>query len=260
VLVVGDYLVDRYWVGECSRVSPEAPIPVVRITKTFDLPGGAGNVGRNLKSLGCDVWTLPGNHDHHPIKNRLMVGDVQLARWDEQDFCEATPPFRYVEDIYSGVSAVVVADYLKGSITPDLLEIISEWNLPTFVDTKGDPSPYLVNFRDVTVFPNLKEYTAHRDIYNQFKTCVLKKGPDGIDLLKYGVLAGSVPSKARFVRSVNGAGDTVVAAFLAAKLKGLRSPLEYAAWAAGSVVEQPYTATPVVSLNKEFHLSDLYAA
>src|SRR5512134_537979 len=58
VLVVGDVMLDRYWFGEVSRISPEAPVPVVRIERTEERPGGAANVAHNCAALGAQVGLL----------------------------------------------------------------------------------------------------------------------------------------------------------------------------------------------------------
>ena len=65
ILVLGDVMLDRYWTGEVSRISPEAPVPIVDIAETFDKPGGAANVAKNLADFGMDVTLvgLIGNDD-----------------------------------------------------------------------------------------------------------------------------------------------------------------------------------------------------
>ena len=63
VLVVGDVMLDRYWFGEVSRISPEAPVPVVRITRTEERPGGAANVARNAAALGAPGRPAVGGRD-----------------------------------------------------------------------------------------------------------------------------------------------------------------------------------------------------
>lgn len=245
MLVVGDFMTDRYFVGTSTRVSPEAPVPIVKVERTFDLPGGSGNVAANLRSLGMKIFEVTGDEvqDRYIVKNRLMVGDHQLARWD-QDY--QYTPVRFNLDDLNNRRAIVIADYLKGSIDQTVIEELASLNLPTFVDTKGNPSPYLLHFRDVTIFPNLKEYSSFKDTYNEFRSCVLKKSEAGLSLLRYGVEIASLPARARWVRSVNGAGDTVVAAFTHARLSGMTEfgALLRASLAAASVVEQPYTSTP----------------
>jgi bifunctional ADP-heptose synthase (sugar kinase/adenylyltransferase) len=247
VLVVGDDILDKYWIGEVNRVSPECPIPIVKINKIFSCPGGAGNVDRNLRTLGVETDFLTPT-ERMIVKNRLMVEDYNLARWD-QDVTYS--PIRL--DAVMGVqySAVVVADYLKGSVDKITIQQVQGLCLPMYVDTKGDPEQYL-NIGNVTIFPNKKEYNQYKETYNRFEKCVLKEGKDGLSYLKYGVSIAHEPARARFVKSVSGAGDTVVAAYVVAKMKNYRSPLSYAAWAAGNVVEQSYTAVPNIALKDDY--------
>ena len=63
VLVVGDIMLDRYWFGDVTRISPEAPVPVVRVTRRDERLGGAANVARNLATLGCLLYTSPSPRD-----------------------------------------------------------------------------------------------------------------------------------------------------------------------------------------------------
>ena len=111
ILVLGDVMLDRYWTGKVNRISPEAPVPVVDITQTFDKPGGAANVAKNLADFGMDVTLLGliGDDDtsaslkslisnsniaFHPIidseirttlKLRVIDQNQQLLRIDHED-------------------------------------------------------------------------------------------------------------------------------------------------------------------------------
>ena len=239
ILVLGDVFVDSYHLGKVRGLSAEAPIPIVDVVTVDHFPGGAGNVAKNLKSLGVRNRFISGTNI--PRKNRLMVGDLQLARWDERDWCN---PIR-TEEIGPDNEAIVVADYGKGSITPNVISFLKTLGLPLFVDTKRDPAPWLAPGVDVTLFPNLSEYTRFKASYDWFPKVVLKQSEQGIAWMEYGKPIISRPSYARKVVSVNGAGDTVLAAFLAASLDGQPIPdcLEFASLAAAVVVEKPFTAT-----------------
>ena len=68
VLVVGDVMLDRYWFGEVNRISPEAPVPIVKVERTEERPGGAANVARNIASLGAQAMLLS------------VVGDDEAGR------------------------------------------------------------------------------------------------------------------------------------------------------------------------------------
>lgn len=233
VAVVGDAMVDRYFVGSASRLSPEAPIPVVKVERSFDVPGGAANVAANLASLGAEVWEFLGND--RPTKNRLMVGDIQIARWDCFDRCQSV---YWIEPLT--VDAVVVADYGKGSITPEVIKAIKRVDRPTFVDTKGDPTPWLGIAS--AVFPNDKEYHAYKDAYDKFDWLVLKRSAEGLEVRQRGLPSVKIPALAKSVRSVVGAGDCVIASYVYAVLTKHPDPALYASAAAASAVRNRYTA------------------
>ena len=85
VLVVGDVMLDRYWFGEVTRISPEAPVPVARITRTEERPGGAANVARNVVAIGgrADLLAVVGNDEPGNALARLLEADgvrAQLTR------------------------------------------------------------------------------------------------------------------------------------------------------------------------------------
>ena len=258
IAVFGDFMIDRYWIGETSRISPEAPIPVVKIEKMFNSYGGAGNVAENLKALGCKVEKYEPFRRPLPVKNRLMVGDHQIARWDENDEC-----FKYQDEIFiNGYDAVVVADYGKGAIDDDMIFKIKLINAPIFVDTKRDPSVW--SGVATAIFPNEKEANQFSKEYYDFRgDVILKRGEKGLELHNY--LYGNIVeshSQARFVRSVNGAGDTVLAAFVYKYLElkntyiyhregfdcryDYKEMLNFANSAAACAVEAPYTSAPTL--------------
>lgn len=239
ILVVGDAMIDRYWVGRAERISPEAPIPVVKIEKVFDCPGGADNVAKNLKLLGCRSTLRAGFG--RPIKNRLMVGDHQLARWDEKDVVE---PIVYAS-VYLPFDAIVISDYAKGSITPSVIYNISLLGLPTFIDTKRSPKEFEA-IKDATFFPNLKECAEFEDQYNACQTVVLKCGAGGIQLRRKELEDVDINGLDVSPKSVNGAGDVVIASYVATTLEGYRpeDAAEIANLYAGkAVARHQYTVT-----------------
>ena len=246
VLVVGDAMVDRYHTGTARRLSPEAPIPVVKIVRTFDLPGGAGNVKANLESLGCEV-VLEGG-EGTPVKNRLMVGDQQIARWDEEDQVQPAKLAYYIDTKDTNIlriDAVVVADYAKGAVVLSDLRRLhqSHPTIPFFIDTKRSPREF--EGIPATFFPNNVEYEQFRDVYVSLPNVVWKKGSKG--MTEYGPNSvRNVCARKVTVRSVNGAGDTVLAAYVYATLCAPADPLEFANAAAALAVAQPYTSTVTV--------------
>ena len=261
VAVVGDFMEDIYHIGEASTLSAEVPIPVVKIKETKHFPGGAGNVAENLEMLGVDVLRIEGSINR-PLKHRLLVEDHQIARWDENDVCKPVLTLNRIV----GIDAIVVADYGKGGITPYVIDRIKIQDVPVFVDTKKDPSVW--NGVATAVFPNTKEYSQFPKQYDDFDGFVVqKRGVRGLSLFNFKrgigppdrVGIGGFPSVARFVRSVNGAGDTVIAAFVYKWLaqmqeyayheegRDYQELLEFANAAAAISVEHPYTYAPTLA-------------
>lgn len=168
VLVVGDIMLDRYWFGEVDRISPEAPVPVVRVVKREDRLGGAANVARNVVALGATV-TLAGfvGEDEaadsvrkllseagiafhlmtdaaHPttLKMRVLGRQQQLLRIDfeEKPTASLLDNLRdQVESLLSAHDVIVLSDYAKGALTQvDLLITLAlQKGLPILVDPKG---------------------------------------------------------------------------------------------------------------------------
>lgn len=246
VLVVGDAMWDKYYIGTTSRISPEAPIPVVKVGEMKAFGGGAYNVANNLKDLGAEVRIVyghvPGTSIHIPEKNRLMVGTQQLARWDEYD--EVGPiDLTWLEQavLEWEPEAIVVSDYGKGSVTYNVLQWCLSRSLPLFLDTKGTPAV----LPNATLFPNQHEYEAFRQEYDVCPNVVLKRSSAGIQRLVYGEVKEEYPAWAKSAVSVTGAGDTVLAAYAYACCVGLH-PLPFANAAAAVAVSKPWTASATV--------------
>ena len=239
IAVFGDEFRDRYWLGTTSRISPEAPVPVVKVSEVKEFWGGAGNVINNLLSLGANIAASGPRYDSSPIKNRLVVGNYQLARWDEND---EVPEARLNQVRVCNPDAVIISDYGKGSITYAVIEAIAALNLPTFIDSKRSPRDFDV-VMNPTFFPNQKEYDEHIHDYRVQPRVVLKRGAEGIQYHEFGKVKDEHSALARKIVSVCGAGDTVIAAYAYAVTMGLPSPLLFANIAAAIVVEKPWTAT-----------------
>lgn len=243
IIVVGDSFLDRYWLANTDHQSAEAPIPVCEVQAKFDLPGGAANVRANLRNLGAEGLILMkalGAPQNYPIKNRLMVGDHQIARWDEND---TTVPFTR-EDLepLKMAGAVIVADYGKGSVTKEVIQYLREVPFPVFVDTKRDPRPW-IGAENVIMFPNQTEWDRYQQAYEWFSKVVLKRGKDGVEWVEFGKTLKSLPALAAFPRCVNGAGDSVIAGFAYHQSTGasLDKSLEFANACGAVAVESPYT-------------------
>lgn len=169
VLVVGDVMLDRYWFGDVSRISPEAPVPIVHVNKTEERPGGAANVARNIASLGGSATLLSvvgddeagrvlvdlltkenvATHFHKDaslpttVKLRVIGRQQQLMRIDFE-----TPPSREVledklDDFESMVDAhdvVILSDYGKGGLThvTKMIDAAKRHGKKIMIDPKGD--------------------------------------------------------------------------------------------------------------------------
>jgi D-glycero-beta-D-manno-heptose-7-phosphate kinase len=168
VLVVGDAMLDRYWFGAVDRISPEAPVPVVRVTREEERLGGAANVALNVKTLGAQATLLTVVGDDEParklralleqegvhtllgsdpqlytiVKLRVIGRSQQLIRID----FENQPDHEVLEQMLSdyeqalvGHDAVLFSDYGKGGLThiPRMIELARAAGKPVLVDPKG---------------------------------------------------------------------------------------------------------------------------
>jgi rfaE bifunctional protein kinase chain/domain len=169
VLVVGDVMLDRYWFGEVSRISPEAPVPVVHVTRTEERPGGAANVARNVSALGgyASLLSVVGNDEaaqslgallktgnvnavlhadqslSTTVKLRVIGRQQQLLRVDFE-----TPPssevlagkLRDFERMLADSDVVILSDYGKGGLThiAQMIALCNRAKKPVLVDPKGD--------------------------------------------------------------------------------------------------------------------------
>jgi D-beta-D-heptose 7-phosphate kinase/D-beta-D-heptose 1-phosphate adenosyltransferase len=273
VLVVGDVMLDSYLRGAALRISPEAPVPVVRVEDRWQALGGAANVASNVVALGADcalagvVGTDPAGAelcsavaaagiDAHgllpvpdrptTVKTRIMARHQQVARYDQEldedlDGTPATSLLERIAELASGSQALVIEDYNKGVLTrtviQGVLRIARQFELPLVVDPK---SRFFFDYRGATVFkPNLLELAAALREPVRFddpqwmaatraqlgcENLLLTLGEDGMSLLTAGNQHLRVPTVARSVYDVSGAGDTVTAVVAVALGAGATVP------------------------------------
>ncbi len=189
VLVLGDIMLDRYWEGGTSRISPEAPVPVVKVDQITDRPGGAGNVALNIAALGAaaqlggytgddemadslqDMLGGAGVSCHfsrvpeHPTitKLRIISRHQQLIRLDfeESDLAAAGGDLLQAHgDSLAGLGALILSDYAKGALSDPqpLIAAAREAGVPVLVDPKGTE---FQRYRGATLMtPNLHEFEA----------------------------------------------------------------------------------------------------
>ncbi len=147
ILLIGDSCIDRYHYGTCERMSPEAPVPVFKVSHTENQGGMALNVKSNLEGLGAKVDILTNAEEIIKVRHIDTKSRQHLLRvdWGEEHLTEPLVADRldgFDFDLYDGV---VISDYDKGLITPEVVEnILSRCpNKPIFVDSKKkDLSPY----------------------------------------------------------------------------------------------------------------------
>ncbi len=290
ILVAGDLMLDRYWHGATSRISPEAPVPVVGISKVEERAGGAGNVALNITALGgrSRLLSLTGNDEpasalkalleKHAIdchfvavegsstvtKLRIISRQQQLIRLDFEDgFVNSDSSA--IEAVFrqqiSQVDAVVLSDYGKGTLdnVHRLIDMARGKGKPVLVDPKGTD---FNRYRNATLItPNLAEFEAACGACKDEKTLVDKgvaaleafdltallitRGEQGMTLLRRDMEPFHLPTHAREVFDVTGAGDTVIATLAAGLATGLDYPgaTRLANHAAGVVVGKLGTAT-----------------
>lgn len=251
ITVLGDLFTDQYFIGHTRGMSAEATIPIVDTDEVRRLAGGAGNVVMNLVSMGeRDVRYVVRPEQNYPTKNRLVVGDTQLARWDEDDYCYPYDVSDLVGIEHSSI--IICCDYGKGSISKEVIQHLrrmAERGIVVLVDTKGDPTPWVGS--EAVLFPNKSEYERYREPYQWIHNVVLKQSSEGLALMEFGNVVLTRPATADYVRSVNGAGDTVVAAWAVAtsmRFSYITQMLEFCNAAAACAVEKPFTA--VVTLEE----------
>lgn len=169
ILVVGDVMLDRYWFGEVSRISPEAPVPVVHVQRSEERPGGAANVARNAAALGAQVTLLSVVGADEPaqslqklldaegvkaslhqdaslsttIKLRVIGRQQQLLRIDFENvpaYEVLHAKFEEFQSILPQHDVVIMSDYGKGSLwhIREMIAAARQANVPVLVDPKGD--------------------------------------------------------------------------------------------------------------------------
>lgn len=189
VLVIGDVMLDRYWHGTTSRISPEAPVPVLHVQHQEERPGGAGNVALNIAALGSKVTlvgvtgqdeaannllkllTTQGIHcafiqlENTPTitKLRALSRHQQLLRLDfENEFSALSPQtiYHYLQTFLAQINVVVLSDYGKGTLADPttLISAARAAHKPVLVDPKGRD---FAKYRGATLItPNLAEFEA----------------------------------------------------------------------------------------------------
>jgi len=294
ILVIGDVMLDRYVIGEVSRISPEAPVPVLSVTDERSVAGGAANVALNARSLGAKAesvgWFGKDERGDELIdilrsenievdqafrfstaptisKSRVTASNQQICRVDRESSSDQyNPKIGEIEELLQTklkfADAVIVSDYGKGFVTNELLSLVRQ--SAKFVSVDPKPSRLLDYAKPDLLTPNRLEALElaglsreTRDpfpkdevvarIFERFSPLLLAitLGSEGMLLAKEGRVEQIMPTAAKEVFDVSGAGDTVIASLTLALAAGqsFESAAEFANLAAGVVVGKVGTAT-----------------
>jgi rfaE bifunctional protein kinase chain/domain len=289
IAVLGDFMLDRYLWGSVTRISPEAPVPVVEIDTETEQLGGAANVANNIAALGAlphpvgvigkdgsgerllellENAGFPNDglfvDDTRPttIKTRVIAHNQHVVRTDRESRKELTPDMqerilRHLEKILPKLDAILIEDYNKGVIAQPLLtrviELARAHDRIITVDPKFN---HFLDYQQVTVFkPNRKETEevlgvklsndgavdrAGETLLQRLQcgNVLITLGERGMALFSKGGGSHLIPTRARRVHDVSGAGDTVIATLTAALASGadILEAATLANYAAGVVV------------------------
>jgi D-beta-D-heptose 7-phosphate kinase/D-beta-D-heptose 1-phosphate adenosyltransferase len=296
IAVVGDIMLDRYLWGTVERISPEAPVPIVKVESESIRLGGAANVADNISALGVQVYLI-GSVGADPageeligaiasrgidpqgvvsasgrkttVKTRIIAHSQQVVRtdWEEISYVDGKVESGIIDsmnELIGKMDAVVVSDYAKGSVTPKVVEsavrLSEKHDITVCVDPKEGNFP---SYRGVTVItPNQAEAGAAAGIkITDEKTLeevgrlllndlalsaiLITRGEHGMTLFERSGETTYMPTLAREVYDVTGAGDTVVSVLSASLAAGanMKEAALISNHAAGLVVAEIGTAS-----------------
>ena len=304
ILVLGDIMLDEFIWGEVSRISPEAPVPVVNVTSESFCLGGATNVVNNIFSLGGNVYVcgIVGDDENGEklinsimnmgidvagiiiekgrptsVKTRVIANNQQVVRYDREDSSEINQKsmqeiISYLRTNLDSIDAIIISDYGKGIVSEQLIQeiriLIGSNDKIISVDPNVSHFSY---YEGVTVItPNNIEASKAAGIeikdeetllrvgevlLNRLacKLLLITRGEDGMTLFEKGGDITHIPTLAREVYDVTGAGDTVISALTLALTAGatLKEASAIANYAAGIVVGEVGTAAVTVEKLKD---------
>ncbi len=272
ILILGDVMLDKYIWGDVSRISPEAPVQIVNVTRESYVPGGAANVANNIAALSAksfivgvvgndntkkelikelekrnvDVNGLIVDENKRTIRKVRVFGrNQQLLRFDyeKKGYVDANTEnsiFDFVSKKLDEIDAIIISDYAKGTITKNLMEkliaLCKEKNKIVVIDPKPKHKGFYKNATLIT--PNHKEahemtglaeeYLSDVDIEKMGKkllgelnsTILITKGEKGMSLFEKDEKVTIIPTFAKEVYDIVGAGDTSAATLTLALASG----------------------------------------
>ena len=296
IMVLGDVMLDCYLWGEVSRISPEAPVPVVNVKEqTFTL-GGAGNVAKNVADLGACPLIIGARGDDDQgkglmkilknggvdargmmvdperpttVKTRIVAHNQQVVRADLENAKELSDAvqdkiIKFIRRNCANIQGMIISDYGKGVISFRLLtEIIDLMNQKGIFIAVDPKETHFMNYRRVSIItPNHHEagYAYRKKIVDEesllqvgfglvdlleAQSVLITRGEKGMSLFEPDSEVTHIPTQARQVFDVTGAGDTVIATLVACKAAGatIKQSAYIANLAAGIVVGEIGTST-----------------
>lgn len=282
ILVVGDIMLDHYVRGDVERISPEAPVPILKVTDEYNMLGGCGNVIRNLRKLGANVTCVAAVGNDYPgravlkrlkklrvglnvivrddiittRKTRFIAnnGYIQMLRADREEVKYVKSDSLVIENNYD---IIIVSDYAKGMITAGIMSKLKDMGIPIIVDPK--PKNMWLYNNVFMITPNKKEYEeiciSSEHPFTQGVRYILKTlGKEGMKLMEDGAEDCSISTIPVDVYNVTGAGDTVVAIVGVCVAMGLdvETSVKVSNRCAQYVVTQPDTSTVPKKMFKNF--------
>jgi D-beta-D-heptose 7-phosphate kinase/D-beta-D-heptose 1-phosphate adenosyltransferase len=292
-LVVGDIMLDQYVWGKVRRISPEAPVPIVEVTKEEYRLGGAGNVVNNIASLGGRAYIagVAGSESRgkrlkkliepYPtlgifsekgrptsVKTRIIAHSQQVVRIDREDVSPISQETHqaimgYIQQSLPFIQGIIISDYAKGVVTKKLIEDILALAGSTHYIAVDPKIGHFDYYHDVDLItPNVHEasHGAGVEIVNlktlleagrilmeklRCRSVLITRGEEGMSLFESPDKVVHIPTCAKRVFDVTGAGDTVIATFVLSKCAGaaLKEAAIIANHAAGMVVGEVGAAT-----------------
>jgi len=257
ILVVGDSCLDTFIYGDIERIAPEAPVPVIKPKYKKENPGMAANVVANLKSLGAEVDLIT---NPTLIKKIRFVDErynQMVLRVDENDFCNridfsnikldqegktlntSNLTAKYINENYS---AIVISDYCKGFLEEEDIKKLSEFGIPTFMDTKKFLGDWCLNvdFIKINSLEHQKNFERLPEYPDLLDKLIITKGKYGCEYKSKIHPTEEVP-----VKDVSGAGDTFMSGlvFEYIKSKDIEKAIDFAQECTTKVVQKSGVST-----------------
>jgi len=293
ILVIGDIMMDRYTIGTVDRISPEAPVPIVKKTKSFNVLGGCGNVIRNLAELDCKVYcktivgldyfgekvkthllNTTGFNDEFvetsltyqtTVKNRI-IADYRFTQMLRVDDEVRAPGLLFTDrelekiNLYH-IDIIIISDYDKGVVNLELMDQVRALGIPFIIDPK--PCNLHMYCDAYAITPNEKEYNSLQRRDTQLvmnpKYYIKTMGAKGIRILNsdteelHAIVADPIE-----VFNVSGAGDTVISvvAYCIAKGNDINTACHIANECAHYVVTKTGTSVVPTELFNTIYLDN----